>query len=446
MGNPGATKAQVRRAATRFLPICLLLTASLLAVACPAEAAQQRDPSYSASAQREASRLSAAHGAAAFDRDRLITDVNFTAADCLTQAAIQSFLVTQSGVLDSYRASDHNGVTRSASAIIKQAAEAWQVSPKVILATLQKEQGLLSATAPSASALAWAMGCGVPDTGSSNTTYKGFGKQVWYGAESLHNDGKRWYSGIIKVCGDGTVTPTNASTYALYAYTPWIGVSGGGNKLFWTVYRRYFGDPLAVDSTAPTTTVSGADGLWRNQAASLTFSATDNADGTGVACTQYQLDAGSWTAATTLTIPAAADHSDDGRHAVRYRSRDDAGNVERAKSCTVKIDTVSPSSAASALIIKKASASEGRTLTLEVAVSDAKPSCGKADLVTKITSWSGKTLCSTTTVSVATNATTKVAVKLTSSLAKGIYYVVTRATDVAGNLQAKPGRVKLTVK
>ena len=59
------------------------------------------------------------------------------------------------------------------SAHLSRGRQAWQVSPKVILATLQKEQGLLSATSPSTSALDWAMGCGVPRLGGTRQHLRG---------------------------------------------------------------------------------------------------------------------------------------------------------------------------------------------------------------------------------------------------------------------------------
>ena len=315
-----------------LLIVCCVLVASLLASAGPAAAAPQHDPSYSPSAQREASLHLGLLGAATFDPDNLISDINFSAIDSLSESAIESFLATQSGTLDSYRAPDHSGLKRSAAAIIWRAARAWGVSPKVILVTLQKEQGLLSATRPSAAALEWAMGCGVPDSGTRDTTYEGFGKQVWYGAESLHDDGQGFFAGITKVCGDGTVQPDDQASYALYTYTPWIGLAGGGNKLFWALYWQYFGDPLAVDAIPPTTSVTGADALWHNKPVTLTFSALDNPGGTGVAYSEYSLDRGeTWTKATSVTIPAPADHANDAIHTVLYRSADDAGNSEKAR-------------------------------------------------------------------------------------------------------------------
>jgi hypothetical protein len=330
-------------------PACLLGAAALtlLLLAQPA-LATGRDSSFSSAAQRQATLyLGQLGAAAAFNQDDVITDVNFTDIYCLSQAAVQGFLAAQPGILDTYATADHLGVKRSAAAIIWQAAQAWQVSPRVILATLQKEQGLLSAASPSTSALDWAMGCGVPDSGGLNSTYQGFGKQVWYGAESLHDDGQGWHAGIAKTCGDGSVKPANRSTYALYCYTPWIGLTGGGNKLFWTLYRQYFGDPLALDTTAPTTAVRGADQLWHAQPVTLSFTAADNAGGTGVVQTQCSLDGGPWVKACSLSVAAPLHHSGDGTHSVAYRSIDYAGNVEPAHSCKVRIDTTPPATTVS---------------------------------------------------------------------------------------------------
>ena len=46
--------------------------------------------------------------------------------------------------------------------------------------------------------------------------------------------------------------------------------------------------------------------------------------------------------ARSLTVPAPADHSNDGVHTVLFRSRDYAGNLEATQSCQVKIDTTAP--------------------------------------------------------------------------------------------------------
>lgn len=312
------------------------VTAALLAVIAfvsPVLAATPMDPHFSPLAEREALAALGRLGGATFDPDALISDANFRAVSSMSQADVQAFLEARGGLLGKYTAPDVNGAVKPAGQIIWEAAQAFQVSPRVVLVTLQKEQGLLTDPAPSAAALAWAMGCGSPSS---------FGAQVWWGTDSLSVDGKGWKAGVTVKCGDGAVVPVNASTGSLYRYTPWIGLAGGGNKLFWTLYRQYFGDPLG-DITAPTTTVTGADSAWHSPAVTLSFAAADDSGGSGVAYTEYSLNAGaSWTKAGSVTIAAPASHAGDGVHTVSYRSVDRAGNVEAAKTCKVRIDTTPP--------------------------------------------------------------------------------------------------------
>jgi len=98
---------------------------------------------------------------------------------------------------------------------------------------------------------------------------------------------------------------------------------------------------IGIDTSPPTTTISGADSLWHKAAVSLTLIATDNG-GSGVAATYYKVDGGVRTEGTSLTVPAPADHSNDGVHPVLFYSTDKAGNTEATQSVTVKIDTTSP--------------------------------------------------------------------------------------------------------
>jgi putative cell wall-binding protein len=176
--------------------------------------------------------------AATFNANTVISDACFV-APMMSEAEVQAFLNTQPGKLKTLTTTDHLGVSMPAARIISMAGARWGVSPKVILATLQKEQGLLSATSPSASQLSRAMGCGI-FVGTTNT-YSGFGAQVWHGTMTLHNGAAEWKPGVSLSVAGGTVTPTNAPTWALYEYTP----SRSGNQLFSDVYWRYFGDPLA---------------------------------------------------------------------------------------------------------------------------------------------------------------------------------------------------------
>ena len=85
------------------------------------------------------------------------------------------------------------------------------------------------------------------------------------------------------------------------------------------------------DIVPPTTTVTGADDAWHATPVTLTFTATDDPGGSGVAYTEYQVNGGAWTRGTSLTVAAEGDNT------VAYRSADVAGNVEAAKTCHVKI-------------------------------------------------------------------------------------------------------------
>jgi hypothetical protein len=122
--------------------------------------------------------------------------------------------------------------------MIAEAANAWEVSPRVILTTLQKEQSLISRGSPSQYALDWAMGCGKMD-GSTLSQYQGFGNQIWGGARALHRNRTSWHPGISLNIDGAAVYPTNAATFTLYRYTPHF----HGNTSFWRLYWHYFGDP-----------------------------------------------------------------------------------------------------------------------------------------------------------------------------------------------------------
>ena len=142
---------------------------------------------------------------------------------------------------------------------------------------------------------------------------------------------------------DGTTWTTfQTLTNAAVGANPKVGLfSLGANQTARkTVSFDYFRVTAAPsDTTAPVTTaaVSGTpvDG-WLTGAATVTLTAADA--GSGVAGTEYQLDGA--TAWTAYTAPVVV--SGDGSHELRFRSTDEAGNVETAKSVTVKIDSTAP--------------------------------------------------------------------------------------------------------
>jgi cytochrome c len=101
-----------------------------------------------------------------------------------------------------------------------------------------------------------------------------------------------------------------------------------------------------ADSEAPTTSVTwtpdapdGSNGWYRTMPA-FALAATD-ADGSGVASTEYAIGDGAWTA---YSGPVELDGQ--GEIVVSFRSTDQAGNVEETGTATVNVDTVAPVSTA----------------------------------------------------------------------------------------------------
>jgi hypothetical protein len=193
-------------------------------------------------AAQDAAQAAISNGASpttGFNPDNVISEPNFRASTSLNAAQIQAFLDQQPGSLRSLRGPDHNGIVRSAAEMIAEAAVAWDVNPKVILVTLQKEQSLLSKARPSQEAYDWAMGCGKADS-RTYYEYQGFGKQIWWGASKFQKNAALWKPGATMTIDGSAVHPANPGTHAQYRYTPHF----HGVRSFWALYWRYFGNPL----------------------------------------------------------------------------------------------------------------------------------------------------------------------------------------------------------
>jgi hypothetical protein len=104
---------------------------------------------------------------------------------------------------------------------------------------------------------------------------------------------------------------------------------------------------VKIDTAAPVSTMSGADDLWHNTPVTVSLAGADGGSGMsgGAAKTEYQLDGGGWVTASGLSVPAPANTSVV--HTILFRSTDAIGNVESARSCTVRIDTAPPVTTAS---------------------------------------------------------------------------------------------------
>lgn len=265
---------------------------------------------------------------AAFDKNYLIDDKLFTDTDSMSAAEIQSFLESKGSLLANWkddvtmrRPGDncvvHHATGMTAAQIIYEASKGWRaqvynsngcaiqgaywdqpaysnyklptVSPKVILSTLQKEQSLITAdgtysknsdayknpTCCSSNQykLAYAMGYGVPDSGSINKKYLGFYNQVnwaawqfrfnferstgntsWdgvgnitYGGPMIKGSYKRCascatqsFDGYYPIDGS-SLYMGNRSTASLYYYTPHTYPGYHGNYNFVNFYEDWFG-------------------------------------------------------------------------------------------------------------------------------------------------------------------------------------------------------------
>jgi len=183
----------------------------------------------------------------------------------MSAARIQEFLNTQTGILKTYVGPDG----RTAAQIIYDAARTSQISPKVLLVTIQKESSMITKSVFNTAAysgsvqyyLDWITFYGWCDTCSTGIS-KGFTNQVNATAAAFRrylnliaSSGTSisgWGPGVTKsipcitsdyasgrlICTPGTtlnITPTNAATSALYTYTP----HPGGNYAFWLIWKGF---------------------------------------------------------------------------------------------------------------------------------------------------------------------------------------------------------------
>jgi len=232
-----------------------------------------------------------------FNPGQIISDSAFYTSGTMSATDIQRFLngkvaacradPTRPGCLKDYRLSTPAvaGVAGrcaslpaktnvSAAEIIYDVSIACGISPKVLLVKLQKEQGLVTSTNPSARAYEFALGMDCPDTpaGCSAASagffwqlYKGAGQLQWYsnpaGSFTWLKPGRtisRPYQANNPGCGAQSFVLENKATAALYYYTPYVpnqtalgnlyGVgdvcSAYGNRNFFRDYTDWFGSPI----------------------------------------------------------------------------------------------------------------------------------------------------------------------------------------------------------
>ena len=185
----------------------------------------------------------------AFDPDYLISDWELEDPYALDKDQIQHYL--DRGYLGDYLTEDWDGNEAYALEIIWNAAQTYELNPKFLLVLLQKEQSLIEDDDPTQNQLDWATGYAVCDDCSKDDPaiqrWKGFGKQVNSAAaqfregylvdiEETGTTQGKYGPGVPVEINDTIVTPVNAATAALYAYTPHL----HGNENFVKIWQNWF--------------------------------------------------------------------------------------------------------------------------------------------------------------------------------------------------------------
>ncbi|MEV7874831.1 hypothetical protein [Microbacterium sp. NPDC089188] len=233
----------------------------------------------------------AAADASDWNPGSIIDDAVFYDGTAMSAGEIQTFLdgkvrSCQSGYtcLKDYRQSTDNrpadkycngysgAANESAATIIDKVARSCGISQKALLVLLQKEQGLVTSTAPSAWNYSAATGQGCPDTAPCDASTQGFFYQVYYGARQFEvyrlnpswwgYQAGRWNNILYNPsasCGTQRVYIENQATAGLYIYTPYVpnqaalrnlygegdGCSAYGNRNFWRTFTDWFGSTKA---------------------------------------------------------------------------------------------------------------------------------------------------------------------------------------------------------
>jgi hypothetical protein len=142
----------------------------------------------------------------------------------------------------------------------------------------------------------------------------------------------------------GTWYAVNGAAGVLWTANPVAaaGLVEGSNPIsYWSVDTAGLTETaktgyINIDRTAPVTTVSGVPAGWVKRPVELKFNAPSSASEAPIAYTEYRVAGGAWVKGSKVTV------SRQGKTVVEYRSADTAGNVEAARSCTVRVDSRAP--------------------------------------------------------------------------------------------------------
>ena len=185
--------------------------------------------------------------ATTFDPNFIISDDQMRNNTSWTSTDVQNFLNGKNSYLKIYNDTDAVDKKRkSAAKIIFDASKRYNINPKVLLVTLQKEQSLITDKSPTQTQLDWATGYAVCDSCSTKdpkvVKHKGFSTHVddaaytydWYFNNKSTSNIKKM--GVPANIDGQTIVPKSWATAFLYTYTPHI----HGNKNFYTIWKSWF--------------------------------------------------------------------------------------------------------------------------------------------------------------------------------------------------------------
>jgi hypothetical protein len=263
---------------------------------------------------------------AQYVQNNLVDDNIFLNSASMSQAQIQTFLTNRAGYLGTYQltfdcastgtASNNAyvaagapcGQTVYASSIVYYAAQVYGLNPQVILATLQKEQSLVTDPSPTAHQLNFAMGYGCGDS-SGCSQDSGFLHQVddatWQlrlNYERAWGNNSWWDSQYVYACPGATkyystglfpgrnvtffddsgtaydsFTINDGATASLYCYTPHAYPGSAqefysGSYNFVTSFEQWFGSTQpAVEISSPLRIAGVPEGVYANSPVTASF-------------------------------------------------------------------------------------------------------------------------------------------------------------------------------
>lgn len=245
--------------------------------------------------------LAPAADTAQFSAGNIISDDMFFDGTAMSTAEVQTFIdakgascktgsdgtsclksfsqTTTDRTADAYCSGYTGAAAESAATIIAKVARACDVSPRVLLVIMQKEQSLVTNTGSSLTASRYqkAMGFACPDTAACDSAYYGFQNQVYASARQFQKYAANpksygYRAGVTSAvlynpnsaCGSSSVYIQNQATAGLYIYTPYqpnaaalaAGYGSGdscsayGNRNFWLYFTDWFGSTQSAGASA----------------------------------------------------------------------------------------------------------------------------------------------------------------------------------------------------